>query len=133
MKRLAAYIRQSLNDPSSSSPERQLQIIEAWAKAHDYVIVHIYRDVGGKRSESESAGTRPEFQKLLKDADANRYDIIVVASQERFGTADVYEFFGYMGRLQKLGIEVWDASKDQLLNPHGTEAIGILQSQSVQL
>ena len=26
------------------------------------------------------------------------------------------------------GIELWDASKNQLLNPHGTEAAGILQS-----
>ena len=33
MKNLAGYIRQCLNDPTSSSPERQLQIIKAWAKA----------------------------------------------------------------------------------------------------
>ena len=128
MKRLAAYIRQSLQDAASSSPERQLEVVEAWAKAHGYVIAHIYKDVGGKRSEGENIKTRPEFQKLLKDAEAKKFDIIVVASQERWGTTDVYEFFGYMGKLQKLGIEVYDASKNQLLNPHGTEAVGILQS-----
>ena len=30
--------------------------------------------------------TRKDFQKLLKDADARKFDIIIVASQERFGT-----------------------------------------------
>ena len=33
-----------------------------------------------------------------------------------------------MGRLQTQGIEVYDASKNQLRNPHVTEAAGILQS-----
>ena len=128
MKRLAAYIRQSLNDPSSSSPERQLEVIENWAKAHGYVIVHIYQDLGGKRSESENVKTRKEFQKLLKDADAKKFDMIVVSSQERFGTSGIYEFMGYMGRFLDLGIEVWDAGNNKLLNPHCTEATGILQS-----
>ena len=54
--------------------------------------------------------------------------MIVVASQDRFGTSDVYEFFGYLDRFNKLGIELWDAGKNLLLNPHGTEAAGILQS-----
>ena len=61
MKRLAAYIRQSLNDSSSSSPERQLEIIEAWAKSRGYVIAQIYRDVGGKRSEGDNVKIRKEF------------------------------------------------------------------------
>ena len=33
-----------------------------------------------------------------------------------------------MDRFNKLGIELWDAGKNMLLNPHGTEAAGILQS-----
>ena len=128
MKRLVGYIRQSLQDAASSSPERQLEIIESWAKAHGYVIAKVYRDIGGKRSESENVKTRKDFQKLLKDADSGAFDIIVVASQERFGTSDFYEFVGYLDRFNKLGIELWDAGKNQLLNPHGTEAAGILQS-----
>ena len=128
MKRLAGYIRQSLNDPSSSSPERQLEIIEAWAKARGYIVAKIYQDIGGRRSESDNVKTRPEFQKLLKDADAHKFDCIVVASQERLGVADVYEFFRYLDKFSQLGIQLWDAGKNQLLNPHGTEAVGILQS-----
>ncbi len=128
MKRLVGYIRQSLHDAASSSPERQAEIIEAWAKAHGYIVAKIYRDIGGKRSESDNVVTRKEFQNLLKDADARKFDIIVVASQERFGTSDFYEFVGYLDRFNKLGIELWDAGKNLLLNPHGTEAAGILQS-----
>jgi DNA invertase Pin-like site-specific DNA recombinase len=96
MKRLVGYIRQSLHDAASSSPERQAEIIEAWAKAHGYIVAKIYRDIGGKRSESDNVVTRKEFQNLLKDADARKFDIIVVASQERFGTTDFYEFVSYL-------------------------------------
>ena len=49
MKRLVGYIRQSLRMIHTSSPERQVEIIEAWAKAHGYIIAHIYQDIGGKR------------------------------------------------------------------------------------
>ena len=128
MKRLVGYIRQSLHDAASSSPERQAEIIEAWAKAHGYIVAKIYRDIGGKRSESDNVKTRKDFQILLKDADARKFDIIVVASQERFGTTDFYEFVSYLDKFNKLGIELWDAGKNLLLNPHGTEAAGILQS-----
>ena len=128
MKRLVGYIRQSLQDAASCSPERQAEIIEAWAKAHGYIVAQIYRDIGGNRSESENVKTRKDFQILLKDADARKFDIIVVASQERFGTSDFYEFVWLPDRFNKLGIELWDAGKNLLLNPHGTEAAGILQS-----
>ena len=42
MKRLVGYIRQSLQDAASSSPERQAEIIETWAQSRDLVITRIY-------------------------------------------------------------------------------------------
>jgi hypothetical protein len=86
MKRLVGYIRQSFQDAASSSPERQLEIIESWAKTHDTIITQVYKDIGGKRSEGDNVVTRKDFQKLLKDADARKFDLIIMASQERFGT-----------------------------------------------
>ncbi len=86
MKHLVGYIRQSLQDAASSSPERQLEIIESWAKTRDAIITQVYRDIGGKRSEGDNVVTRKDFQKLLKDADARKFDVLIVASQERFGT-----------------------------------------------
>lgn len=85
MKRYVGYIRQSLHDSSSSSPERQRDIIEAWAKSHGIIISVYYIDVGGKRSESDNVKTRPNFQALLADADAQKFDAIVVSAQDRFG------------------------------------------------
>ena len=93
MKTIAAYIRQSLNDPSSSSPERQLEVIEAWAKAHVMSLPTFIKTLEGNVSESENTKTRPEFQSLLKDAKAKRFDTIVVASQEKRGVSDVYAIF----------------------------------------
>ncbi len=63
MKHLVGYIRQSLQDAASSSPERQADIIESWAKAHDAIITQVYRDIGGKRSEGDNVVTRKDFQK----------------------------------------------------------------------
>ena len=128
MNRHVAYVRQSLHDSTSSSPERQRDIIEAWASSHGIIISQYYIDIGGRRSESDNVRTRPNFQALLADAAAGMFDVIVVASQDRFGTSDVYEFFGFLDRFRKLDIELWEAGKNQLLNPHGTESIGILQS-----
>lgn len=130
MKRLAAYILQSLNDPSSSSPERQLEIIEAWAKVRGVIIAHIYQDVGGKRSESDNIRTRPQFQELLIDAEALKFDTLVVSSQERFGSSSIYQYIRYMARFLDLKIEVWNASTNSLLNVYCIEATGILQSTS---
>ena len=128
MKIIVGYIRQSLNDPSSSSPERQLEVIEKWAEVRGVVISHIYQDIGAKRSESDNIKTRPEFQSLLKSAKSKKFDTIIVASQERFGVADFYEFVSYLSMFNSYGIELWSADKNQLLNPHGTEAAGILLS-----
>ncbi len=128
MKRHVAYIRQSLHDSSSSSPERQRDIIEAWAKTHGIIISHYYIDIGGRRSESDNVKTRPNFQALLADADAQKFDVIVVSAQDRFGSSDFYEFVSFLDRFNKHGVELWDAGKNQLLNAHATESIGILQS-----
>ena len=127
MKRLVGYIRQSLQD-AAQQPRATTRNHRVLGQGPWLIIAKVYRDIGGKRSESDNVKTRKDFQKLLKDADARKFDIIVVASQERFGTADFYEFVGYLDRFNKLGIELWDAGKNLLLNPHGTEAAGILQS-----
>ena len=37
-------------------------------------------------------------------------------------------YFGFLDRFRKLDIELWEAGKNTLLNPHGTESIGILSS-----
>ena len=63
MKRLAGYIRQSLQDAASSSPERQAEIIETWAQSRDLVITRIYKDIGAKCSEGDNVVTRKDFQK----------------------------------------------------------------------
>lgn len=128
MKRHVAYIRQSLHDSSSSSPARQRDIIESWAKARTIIISQFYCDIGGRRSESDNPRTRPNFQALLADADAQKFDCIVVSAQDRFGSSDFFEFVTFLDRFNKHGVQLWDAGKNALLNPHGTEAVGILQS-----
>ena len=128
MIRVAPYIRQSLNDKSSSSPERQLDVINSWCKSRDLIPGPVYRDLGGKRSEDQNAQTRPRFQAMMADAASKKFDIIVVSAQDRFGTPDIYSLFGYLSSLRDYGVELWDAGGNVLLNPSGREATGILRA-----
>ena len=49
MPRPVAYIRQSLTDKSSSSPERQRETTDSFAARREWVIVEYYVDIGGKQ------------------------------------------------------------------------------------
>jgi Resolvase, N terminal domain/Recombinase/Recombinase zinc beta ribbon domain len=130
MARVVGYIRQSLNDKKSSSPEHQATTIANWCAEHKHKLVHTYTDIGGKRSEDLNPRTRPNFIRMIGLARARKLeaDIIVVADQTRFGTGDIYVFMGYLKELRDAGIALWDATKNVLLNPAGTEFGGILTS-----
>ena len=66
MERNAAYIRQSLVDKHSSSPERQRETMNAFAATRSWIINEFYVDVGGKRSETDDLKHRPNFQRMMK-------------------------------------------------------------------
>ena len=42
---------------------------------------------------------------MMADARAEKFDTIIVSSQERLGTPDIYSFYGLMGELRTLDIE----------------------------
>ena len=119
MDRNAAYIRQSLVDKHSSSPERQRDTTNAFAATRSWIINDFFVDVGGKRSDSDDLTHRPNFQRMMNDARAKKFKRILVSSQERFGTSDVYSFYALMGELRNLGIEVWDCTAGIIINPPG--------------
>ena len=128
MEHNAAYIRQSLVDKHSSSPERQRETTSTFAATRSWIINDFYVDVGGKRSETDDVRTRPNFQRLMNDARLGKFNRILVSSQERFGTPDIYSFYALMGELRNLGIEVWDCTAGICINPPGHQLGGVLQA-----
>jgi DNA invertase Pin-like site-specific DNA recombinase len=127
--RVAGYIRTSRGE-KCSDPARQRNAIDQWIAAHGHVLVEIYEDRGGARSEAENIKKRPDFIRLLADAKTGAFQAICVEEYTRFGTADVYEFMGYAGALRRVRVQLWEARGNRLLNDK-PEKIGEILTNSV--
>ena len=65
---------------------------------------------------------------MMADARLGKFDTIIVSSQERFGSPDIYSFYGLMGELRALNIEVWDATAGIVINPPGYQLGNVFQA-----
>ena len=92
MKRAAIYIRvssESQAGPEKVSPDTQLSDCEKLCKAEGYSVVSIYKDTkryrsGGKIVQpSATRNDRPEFNKMLKDADDGKFDVLIAWREDR--------------------------------------------------
>src|SRR5215210_487529 len=82
--RVAIYVRvlteEQVEGYSLSAQERAT---EAFCEAKGWEITARYRDEG-KSARTEVLAKRPEFVRMLSDADAGRFDVIVVHKLDRF-------------------------------------------------
>src|SRR5438105_225715 len=86
--RVAVYVRMSTDD-QTDSPERQLEQVLPYCERKGYRIVGRYQDLAMRGWDD----SRPEFQKLLRDAEAGMFDVIVVDEQSRLSRTEPVEFF----------------------------------------
>lgn len=100
--RAAVYIRMSTDD-QESSPERQWSLIQAHCEHKGYRIIERYQDLG-QRGWDEA---RPDFQRLLKDAQSGRFDIIIVDEMSRLSRLNTMEYIVKVAYpLQQAGVLV---------------------------
>ncbi|MDY3557623.1 recombinase family protein [Gemmata sp. JC673] len=85
--RAATYIRMSTAD-QENSPDRQRNQIEPYCKSKGYSVVHRYEDLGMRGTDD----SRPQFQRLLADAQKGLFDVIVVDEQSRLTRTDPVDF-----------------------------------------
>ena len=83
-KRAAGYIRMS-SHRQETSPAQQRHEITELAKRKGYKIVAWYIDEGVSGDEIEK---RPDFLRMLEDAQDGQFDIIICWDQDRFGRFD---------------------------------------------
>jgi site-specific DNA recombinase len=82
--RVALYVRVSTEEQVEGySLSAQERAAEAFCRAKSWEIVARYRDEG-KSARTEVLGRRPDFARMLDDADAGRFDVIVVHKLDRF-------------------------------------------------
>ncbi len=92
MKRAAIYVRVSSEkqaDGEKASPTAQEQDARAHCAARGYTVAAVYRDTeryraGGRTVEpSGTRADRPAWKRMLKDADAGAFDVLIAWREDR--------------------------------------------------
>jgi len=104
IKKAALYARVSTpsqgEEDKVSIPE-QVQRIEKYCQEKDYTIADKYVDIGYSGAKSK----RPEFQRMLNDAKANKFSLIVCWKADRLSRG-MYPAAALMEVIEPLGIRI---------------------------
>lgn len=86
-KKAALYLRLSKEDKEkqtkgddSASIKNQRLLLTDYALEHDYEIAEVYSD----DDESGLYDTRPEFERMMRDAKLGKFQVVIAKSQSRF-------------------------------------------------
>lgn len=102
-KRIAIYYRVSGKEQLQGySLDAQLRALEAWAEQHGHEIAGRYPEPA-RSARTEDERTRPAFNQMLADAEAGRFDIVVVHKLDRFARNRRVAFEAFH-RLGKAGV-----------------------------
>jgi len=110
------YARYSSYSQREESIEGQLRECRAFAEKNNIVVLGTYID----RAISARSDDRPDFQRMIKDADKEAFDTIIVWKLDRFAR-DRYDSAHYKALLKKHGVKVVSATE-----PISEDSSGIL-------
>lgn len=104
MTRAALYIRVSTTEQAREgySLAAQESVLTGYCNARNYEIAHVYRDEG---KSGRDIARRPGMQKLLLDAQKQRFDIVLVWKLSRF-TRSLIDLCSSCDLLEKHGISL---------------------------
>ncbi len=96
--RAAIYARYSSDNQRDASIEDQIEVCRRYIAREDWQLLQIYED----RALSGSSAIRPGYQKMLTDAESQRFDVIVVEALDRLGRnladiASLYDRLSFAG------------------------------------
>lgn len=125
MKRVAIYIRVSTLDQAREgySLEAQESALRKWCDDHGYAIHDLYADRGISGKDIDH---RPDMRRLMRDAKAGQFDIVVFWALSRF-TRSVQDLYNTMGKFQKWNISMVSYTESfDTSTPMGRAMIGIV-------
>lgn len=79
-EKAVVYARYSSHNQREESIEGQLRDAYAYAERNGYDIIAEYAD----QAKSGKSDQRPEFQRMLKDAEKKQFTVVLVWKQDRF-------------------------------------------------
>src|SRR5947209_864133 len=88
----AIYARYSSENQRDESIEDQIEVCRRYAERHGWHVVETYDD---RAASGASTLARRGFQRMLADAEAGRFDVLVCEAIDRLGRklADVADLF----------------------------------------
>ena len=107
MKKAVAYMRYSSHNQTEQSIEGQERCIKEYAALHEINIIATYVD----RAKSGVTDNRPEFKKMLRDADAQTFDYVLIYSTDRFAR-NRFDAATHKKYLADLGVQVISVSEN---------------------
>lgn len=133
MNRTVIYARYSAGSgQTDQSIEGQVRECKAYIKKNKLQLVGIYAD----RHITGRTDRRPEFQKMISDAEAGAFDVLVVYTTDRF-SRDKYDTAIYKRKLKDCGVQIRYAAENIPEGPEGIllEALmeGLAQYYSEEL
>ena len=100
------YARYSSDNQRKESIEGQLRECQAFAKKNDITLLEPYID----RALSAKTDNRPNFQKMIKDSVAKKFDVVIVWKLDRFAR-NRFDSAHYKSVLRKNGVKVISATE----------------------
>ncbi len=113
------YARYSSDNQSEQSIEGQLRVCEEYAQKNNILILGTYID----RAMTGTNDNRPDFQKMIKDSNRRKWELVLVYKLDRF-SRNKYEMAVHKKTLKDNGVKVISATE---YIPDSPEAI-ILES-----
>lgn len=100
-KKAALYLRVSTD---SQTTDNQRQVLEQVAANAGWDIVEVYEDAG--ISGAKGRDKRPAFDKLIKDATARQFDVVLSWSVDRLGRS-LQDLIKFLDELSDLGVDLY--------------------------
>ena len=95
------------------SVEDQLAVLKPEIENNGWVLVNTYID--NDRSGA-SVEERPEFQRILKDAERGGFQYVVVYDISRFSRGGVVEFWPFIRELRQRKVQLYNHARQQIIN-----------------
>lgn len=109
------YARYSSDKQTEDSIEAQLRACQEFAAQKGHVVSHVYID----RAKTGKNDRRPEFQKMMHDAESGDFSLLLIHKYNRFARR-VSDHVKYEDRLNSYGVELIAVAENF---GHGKESI----------
>ncbi len=108
---VATYYRVSSEEQVEAfSIDAQRRACRDFVTSKDHVLVAEYFEEG-RSARSDSIDKRPEFRRMLDDAEAGRFEAVIVHKQDRFARNQLV-LYSSLNRLEHAGVRFFTAAED---------------------